>query len=252
VVADLIGPQPADGRLPLVVTPNVDQIVRFSRPENSALLAAARRARYALPDGQPIVWSSRLAGRPLSQRLTGSTLFPLLWNQLIREGAPTVLVAPSDDVAEGLRAEHPAAVTIVPPFFETTDEHTLKGVVEDCVTEVRGVGARHLFVGIGFPKQEKVALGVLQAFEDLDEKAPVVLLVGAALSMHLGLERRAPAWVQRLGVEFLFRFVQEPRRLFRRYFVTDLAFLPIMVREVCAARRSGAVGQVGSNTTSTQ
>ena len=236
--ARIAGNQPVDGRLPLVVTPNVDDLVRLSQPAHAGLLRAEQQARYVLPDGQPIVWTSRLGGTPLTARLPGSSLFPLVWQRLIDAGAPAVVVASSGEVAAALTEEHPGARAVVPPFFDPADRSAVESVVDRCVDAVVDSGARHLFLGIGFPKQQHIALGVLEKFTTKGDEPPLVLLLGGSFNMHLGLVRRAPLWVQRSGLEWFYRFLLEPRRLFRRYFVTDVAFAPMMVREVLRLRRS--------------
>lgn len=233
----LLAPQPDDDRLPLVVTPNVDDLVQLAAPAHAELAAAERRARYVLPDGQPIVLTSKLAGRPLAARLPGSLLFGPLWKKVIEQRRPVVIVASSPSVADGLLAEHPRATAVVPPFFSADDTVQMQAVVDECVEAIDATAAEFVFIGIGFPKQQHIALGVLDHYERLGTTPPLLLLIGGSFNMYLGLVRPAPRWVQRLGVEFLFRFALEPRRLFRRYFITDVKFLPMMVKEIRGIRR---------------
>ena len=121
-VAELVlGPQPDDDRLPFVLTPNVDYMVRLSQPEHAALRERLRRSRYVLPDGQPIVWTSVLRGRPLAARLPGSSLFPPMWRRIVAEGRPTVVVASNEETAERLKAEYPGVGIVVPPFFDADE-----------------------------------------------------------------------------------------------------------------------------------
>jgi len=236
-IARLLAPQPEDDRLPLVSTPNVDDIVQFSAPRNADVWRMVRSARYVIPDGQPLVWTSRLAGEPLTARLTGSSLFPLLWRRLADTGRPTLVITSSDEVAAGLHAEYPAAVTMVAPMFAASDDAAIRAFADRVVEQARSTAAEFVLVGIGSPKQQRIALRCFDEFERLGLTAPVFLLLGASFSMHLGLVARAPAWMQRSGLEWFHRFVREPRRLFRRYFITDVKFLPMMIREVRSVRR---------------
>lgn len=234
----LVSEQPDDGLLPLVVTPNVDDIVQLSSVSHTVLLAAEQRARYVLPDGQPIVWTSRLMGTPLTARLPGSSLFPPLWARLVQDRRRVFLLASSDQVADGLTAEYTDLVSLVPPFFDAEDPTQVRAVIQEAAGLIRRHGPEFVFLGIGFPKQQRVALGLLEELGADDDPHPLFLLLGGSFNMHLDLSRRAPEWIQKLGVEWFYRFLLEPRRLFRRYFLTDTKFLPMMIREVSAARRA--------------
>jgi N-acetylglucosaminyldiphosphoundecaprenol N-acetyl-beta-D-mannosaminyltransferase len=226
-----------DALLPLVVTPNVDYVVRCSKPANADLAAAIRRARLVLPDGQPIVWASRLLGATLESRLAGSGLVPILWGRIVAEARPAMVIASSDRVAALLRAEHPELVTYVPPLFDDGDEASLRHVIESCAALIEEAKPEVVFVGISFPKQLRVALGLIDALRDHQAESPMFLLIGGSFEMYLGVVKRAPEWMQRAGLEWMFRFLQEPRRLVRRYFVDDLRFIPILAAELWTSRR---------------
>jgi len=236
-VAELVlGPQPDDGLLPFVLTPNVDYLVRLSQPEHAELRERLRRSRYVLPDGQPIVWTSLLRGRPLAARLPGSSLFPPLWRRIVAEGRPTVVVASNEETAARLKAELPGVGVVVPPFFDADDPEQLAKVVAECEEQLEIVRPEFVFVGISFPKQQAIALALIDACEARGERPPIMLTLGASFEMYLGLCARAPRIMQRLGLEWFFRFLLEPRRLFKRYFVADLRFAWLVLRELVAAR----------------
>jgi N-acetylglucosaminyldiphosphoundecaprenol N-acetyl-beta-D-mannosaminyltransferase len=228
----ILGPQPDDGRLPFVLTPNVDYLCRLSRPEHAALAERLRRSRYVLPDGQPIVWTSRLRRRPLAARLPGSTLFVPLWQRIVADKRPTVVVASNEETAARLRAEHPDLGVVVPPFFDVDDPEQLAKVVAECEEQLELVQPEFVFVGISFPKQQAIALALIDSCERRGVRPPLMLTLGASFEMYLGLCRRAPRIMQKLGLEWFFRFLLEPRRLFRRYFVDDLRFACLMAREL--------------------
>jgi exopolysaccharide biosynthesis WecB/TagA/CpsF family protein len=234
----ILGPQPVDERLPLVVTPNVDQVVRLARPEYAWLAAVLARARIVLPDGQPIVWVSRLLGRPLAARLPGSALFPLVWQRAVAEHRRTLVIAPSVEVAEGLRRQHAELATFVAPIFDAGDEAAVARVVADCLHHIECAQPELVFIGLGFPKQELLALGIVKTLTEAGRPVPLFLLLGGSFDMHLGRVRRAPAWMQHAGLEWLYRLSREPRRLWRRYLVTDMAFIALVWAELRAARRS--------------
>lgn len=239
VAAHVLGPQPDDDRLPLVLTPNVDYLVRLSERPNQQLNEQLRRSRYVLPDGQPIVWTSQLIGTPLAARLPGSTLFPHVWRGVVEQGRSAVVVASTEETAERLRLEHPGIGVVVPPFFDADDPEQLAAVLADCQDQIDKIQPEFVFIGISFPKQQRIALALAEACVERGERAPLFLTLGASFEMYLGLHRRAPRVMQRLGLEWFFRFMLEPRRLFRRYFVTDARFGVLLAREVLGRGHRG-------------
>jgi N-acetylglucosaminyldiphosphoundecaprenol N-acetyl-beta-D-mannosaminyltransferase len=194
------------------------------------------QARYVLPDGQPIVWTSRFTGEPLAARLPGSTMFPVMWKRVMDNRRPTVVIASNEETATQLRTEYPEAGVIVPPHFDADDQAQIARVAEQCLAVIREKKAEFVFVGISFPKQQRVALVVTELMRVAGESVPLFLLLGGSFEMYLGQVKRAPTWMQRFGLEWLFRFVQEPRRLFKRYFVTDTRFAWLFVRELVRSR----------------
>ena len=109
-------------------------------------------------------------------------------------------------------------------------------VVAECEEQLEIVRPEFVFVGISFPKQQAIALALIDACEARGERPPIMLTLGASFEMYLGLCARAPRMMQRLGLEWFFRFLREPRRLFKRYFVADLRFAWLVLRELVSAR----------------
>jgi N-acetylglucosaminyldiphosphoundecaprenol N-acetyl-beta-D-mannosaminyltransferase len=205
-VERLLASQPHDGREPIVFTPNVDTVVHMWELERSGVAHRLRNARYILPDGQPIVWASRMLGQPLGSRLAG------------------------------LQAEMPSLGVYVPPVFDADDPVAFAAVVRAAAEVLEQTSPEFVFLGISFPKQQLLALALIDHVRRQGGEPPVFLCIGGGLELHVGRHRRAPRWVRRAGGEWFFRFLLEPRRLFYRYFVKDLRFLPIMRLELRAAR----------------
>jgi N-acetylglucosaminyldiphosphoundecaprenol N-acetyl-beta-D-mannosaminyltransferase len=223
-----------DAALPVVVTPNVDYLVRRANAPEAAQ-RVLDKARWCLPDGQPIVWTSRLVGRPLAARLPGSTLVEVLWNDPATRQQPVTVIASSESIGNSVRSSRPDAQVIVAPLF--SGDADVASFVEEHVEAIVEVGPQLVFVAIGFPP----SLVLIDAFLERwppDVATPVFLAVGASFEMLFGVRKRAPQWVQRAGLEWLYRVFQEPRRLFVRYFVHDAAFLPLVLRE-WRQRKSG-------------
>jgi N-acetylglucosaminyldiphosphoundecaprenol N-acetyl-beta-D-mannosaminyltransferase len=228
----LLGPQSeADGE-PVVFTPNVDTVVRLGELEPGGVADRLRHSRYVLPDGQPIVWLSRLLGRPLRGRLAGSDLVPPLWHGIVDEGRRAMVVASSSEVGDALRAELPSLAVYVPPVFDAADPDALREVVRAAADIVDAVDPEFVFLGISYPKQQLLGFELIDHVRRERRRPPVFLMIGGALNMYVGQVPRAPRWIQRIGAEWFFRFVLEPRRLFRRYFIEDARFLHIAGREV--------------------
>lgn len=234
-VERLLAPQAGQRGEPVVFTPNVDTIVRLSELEPSGIADRLRDARYVLPDGQPIVWLSRLLDRPLRARLPGSDLVPPLWRRIVADGRRAMVVASTEDVAATLRAELPSLAVYVPPFFDATDERARADVTRAASEVVDRAAPEFVFLGISYPKQQMLAFDLIDHLRRQGRPLPVLLLIGGSFDMYAGRTRRAPVWVQRMGAEWLFRFLLEPRRLFRRYFIDDLRFVPIAAHELQAS-----------------
>ena len=185
-------------------------------------------ADLVTPDGMPLVWTLRLKGYRHQTRVYGPTLTEKLLPILAAEGIPVGFLGGSPEVLDRLlqqvREKHPA-INIVyaysPPFRQLgADEN------QAMIDHINQSGVRVLFVGLGCPKQE------VWIHENLGRVRAVMLGVGAAFDFLAGTKRQAPAWVQRLGLEWLFRLTQEPRRLWRRYFYTNPRFVFLIIREL--------------------
>lgn len=230
--------------LPVLVTPNVDILVQLRRAVRSVEAEVMRRAQYVLPDGMPIVAASRLLGAPLASRLTGSGLFEMLWPALVAQDRPVLVLTASTAIARRLSFEAPAAAFVTPPLFDVEDAAAVDRVIDDLLREAEAHRPELVLFGIGHPKDPILASRFLERWPLALGRRPLCCCLGGSFAMYAGFKRRAPRWMQQAGLEWFFRFVQEPRRLFRRYFVRDVAFLNIVARALWTGRvrRGGAAG----------
>lgn len=226
----------AEHKLPLVFTPNVDIVVQLERVKSSGLGQRLADAAFVLPDGAPVVWTSRWAGTPLRARLAGSTVFSLLWPRLVEQQRRVFVFCSSEQVKAGLEAEYPNAAVVVAPMIDTSAE-AIEAAGKAVVAGAVEAGAEFCMICIGHPKDPMVALSVIDQWP-ADVPVPITLCLGASAELHLGIKKRAPEWAQRHGLEWLVRFAQEPRRMFTRYFVRDLGFVPLAFQAAMRARRS--------------
>jgi N-acetylglucosaminyldiphosphoundecaprenol N-acetyl-beta-D-mannosaminyltransferase len=204
---------------------NVHSLVTGRR--NAAFLNAIEGADTAAPDGMPVAWLMRQRGAPHQQRIDGPNLMWRYAEQAAIDGTPIYLygATPStlDALVRNMLHAFPGLNIVgryAPPFRPLTPNEENEAV--DAITRS---GARVVFVGLGCPRQE-----IWMA--EITNRIPAVLLgVGAAFDYHAGSLQRAPLWMQRHGLEWLFRLCAEPRRLWRRYFVTNTLFFYYLIRE---------------------
>lgn len=236
VAEDVISREaPEEGRIPLMVTPNVDQVVKLNRAENKALKKRLLKAQWILPDGQPIVAMSKIKfGRNgLETRLTGSDFFPVIWELLKqRPEVPVLFVLPNEELGERFTAERPNTAYYAPPFFDLKDEEAFVEVMDQVKAAQEELGAAYVFIGLGMPKQEHIAIALFDYLSSLSQPLPKTFLLGASFEFYWGVKKRAPKIYQKLGIEFVHRIITEPRRMAKRYLVDDLAIIPIGFREL--------------------
>ena len=219
----------ADRSLHVVVTPNVDYMVQFAENVDDAVSEVVGSARWVLPDGQPIVWASRLLGQPLRARLPGSTLVTELWPRLLADGRRVLVLASTPAIAErAVLDAGPSAAVVAPMLADQDAIDAFAGVLVEAIDQA--APPEYVFVAFGFPRMAQLTHALHRRWPP-DVPRPLYLLVGASFEMLFGFRRRAPQWAQRFGLEWLVRFVQEPRRLFKRYFVRDPQFVVLVARE---------------------
>jgi N-acetylglucosaminyldiphosphoundecaprenol N-acetyl-beta-D-mannosaminyltransferase len=233
VVAELMAPASwtGDGRLSVVATPNVDQLIHLDRSTYPVACRIVAGARYVLPDGQPIVWASRMLGEPLPARLAGSDLVNRLFPRVVAAQRSTLVVASSERVAVHTRSEGGHVDAVVAPSFARAEASVLERFLDDCAARIEEREVSFVFVGVGFPAMYHVIDGIVSRLRPAQDGGPLFLAVGASFEMYYGMVRRAPLWMQESGFEWFFRFLQEPRRMFHRYFVDDTAFAGLFLAE---------------------
>jgi len=194
--------------------------------------AVLNSAGLVVPDGMPLVWMLRWLGARSATRVYGPDLTLAVLKQAEAAGIPIGFYGSTSEVIEhmvrNLRRRFPGVRVVfaeAPPFRPLTPEED-----ERTTSAINAAGVRILFVGLGTPKQDRwmhAHRGRVQA---------VMLGVGAAFDFLAGMKPQAPRWMQRSGLEWLFRLATEPRRLWRRYLRQNPRFAVLAVAQILRAR----------------
>lgn len=215
-----------------MLTPNVDHVCEFQ--ENAEFRDAYRNGFLVVADGMPILWSSKLLGKPIKEKISGSDLVYSLSEYAAQKGYSVFFLGADEGVAqkasEILAEKYPglkvAGVYCPPMGFDKDPERLAESIriVKDAEPDI-------CYVALGAPKQD------LWNYRNHRETGvPVHVGVGISLNFVTGDIRRAPRWVQRISLEWVWRMFQEPRRLMKRYLIRDMYFLPLLWREFWSSR----------------
>lgn len=193
---------------------------------------AIQQADLATPDGAPIAWLLRKKGHPGQRRISGPDLMWACCREAAKRGTAMMLYGGTPSTVrlleQQLRAAFPG-INIVGavshPFRDVSPEEDAASV--DLINQS---GARIVWVGLGCPKQELW-------MEAHHHRINAVMVVGAAFDFHAGVTKRAPLWMQRSGLEWLHRLMQDPRRLASRYLVGNFVFIIAMLPDLLLPRR---------------
>lgn len=237
VIAHLVDRGRATRRHHQVATVNLDFLT--NAVEDPLVRRRLQEATVCLIDGTPPLWAASALGMPLRERVAGSDLVPRLFAEAEPRGWRIHCFGSSDEVAEQLArliaSQHPAASITVDPGPRIAPEGTAPDAVLD---EIRALDPDILLVALGHPKQEHFIatngdrLGV-----------PVMVGIGGTLDMMVGKRDRAPRWMQRIGLEWVYRAAQEPRRLGPRYAHDIRVAVPATARQWVGSRRRQSDGR---------
>jgi N-acetylglucosaminyldiphosphoundecaprenol N-acetyl-beta-D-mannosaminyltransferase len=210
-----------------VVTPNADHVVRFHK--DAAFRRAYQEASLVLADGISVVWGARLLGTPLKEKVSGSDLFPRFAPVAAQRGYRLAFLGgrpgAAQQSAEVLQRRCPGlqVVQVCCPRMGFECDEAENGKI---VQAIRDSGADVLFVGLGSPKQE---LWIHK--HRWEYRVPVSIGIGGTFEFISGQVPRAPRFIQKAGLEWLWRLVAEPRRMYRRYLMEDPEFFRLLWRQ---------------------
>jgi N-acetylglucosaminyldiphosphoundecaprenol N-acetyl-beta-D-mannosaminyltransferase len=213
---DRVGELIATGRPHQHVVINADKVVKANR--DPALARIIARCDLINADGMPVVWASRLLGEPLKERVTGVDLFFELLGRAEQRGWRIYFLGAREEVVSEVvrraRQRHPRLQIAGHRngYWRPDEEQAV-------VDRIALAGPHILFVAINSPKKEEFL-----ARHQKHMQVPFAMGVGGTFDVMAGLTKRAPVWMQRTGLEWFYRFLQEPRRMFRRYFIDGMGF----------------------------
>lgn len=207
----------------------------MSAHDDPATMDALLGATLAVPDGQPLVWALRLLGHTGATRVYGPDLMERWCAHAAKTGTPTYLYGGRSEQAlqlltQRLRERFPGLQIVggfSPPFRPLSDPER-----EQVIAHINDSRAKVVWVGTGQPKQEIWMNGMRSHLD-----APLLVGVGAAFDFHAGIVSQAPCWMQRNGLEWLYRLSREPRRLWRRYASQNPRFIAGFARQYLRERR---------------
>ncbi len=218
----------------LVAALNAGKVSSMRR--SPALRTSLQEADLVIADGVPVVWAAKLLGRAISGRVNGTDLMEATFNGAAEYGIPIYILGARAEVLEkavqALEREIPSLVIagMRHGYFSESDE---EGIVRD----IKASGARILYLAFPSPKKE---LFMARRRESLG--GVVCLGVGGSIDVIAGVTKRAPVLLQRVGLEWFYRLIQEPRRMWRRYLVGNLDFVWITFREFLREWKQRASG----------
>ena len=208
----------ASGKKSYVVAINTDVVIKIEH--DPYLKKITDEADMVLVDGQPLVWISNWIKKPIKAKVSGSDLVPKLCEVATEKGYSIFIIGGADGVAEkakdNLEKKHhgiKVVGTYAPPFGFEKDQIELEKI-RSMISEAN---PDLLITCFGCPKQEKF---IYENYQNYDAK--ISICAGATVDFLAGNVKRAPKWVSDHGLEWFWRFIEEPKRMFKRYFVDDL------------------------------
>lgn len=207
-----------------VITPNVDQIVRMEWDEYFRKIC--QECELLLVDGHPLLWTARLYKQPFKEKICGSDLVPELCDMAAKKGYSVFLLGAAPGVAmkaaNNLLKVNPklkVAGVYSPPLGFEKDEKEIENI-NKILYESK---ADMLFVGMGVPKQD------IFIYENMHKyQIPMSFSIGGTIDFIAGEQKRAPKWIRKIGFEWLYRLLKDPKRMFKRYIIDDRKFLRLI------------------------
>ncbi|RUT01896.1 acetyl-mannosamine transferase [Dulcicalothrix desertica PCC 7102] len=213
----------------VVFTPNVDHLVKLQ--ENQEFYSVYQEADYIVCDSQILMYISRFLGTPIQEKISGSDLFPAFYMYYRNNHAIKIFLLggfqeTANQAKEKINSKAGRNIiidTYSPPFGFENDEQECQKIIE----LINHSSATVLAIGVGAPKQE---LWIHKNKHQLTN-VKIFLAIGATINFETGNVKRSPRWMSKIGLEWLYRLISEPHRLWKRYLVDDLPFFWLVLKQ---------------------
>lgn len=213
----------------VVFTPNIDHIMKLQKDRNFHHIY--HQADYRVCDSQLLLLASRFLGQPIKEKISGSDLFPAFYRYYQHdEDIKIFLLGGAEGAAAKARQNINAKVgreiiidSYCPAFGFEKDEAECAKIVQ----LINDSGATVLAVGVGAPKQEKW----INKYKSQFPKINIFFAIGATIEFEADYRDRAPKWVSKAGLEWFYRLIQEPKRLWKRYLLEDIPFFFLILKQ---------------------
>lgn len=213
----------------VLITPNVDHLIKLQKDRE--LYDIYQKTEWVICDSKVVQLGLKFLGRPVKEVIPGSSFFPAYYNYHAQnEDIKIYLLGAAEGVAKKASAQINEKVgrDIIVDF--NSPSYGFERNEEECVAIVERIkksGATVLVVGVGAPKQEKWIF----KYKDQMPGIKVFMALGATIDFEAGTLKRAPKWMQKISMEWLYRMCKEPGRLWKRYMVDDLPFFSLIFKE---------------------
>ncbi|NRB08275.1 MAG: WecB/TagA/CpsF family glycosyltransferase [Richelia sp.] len=213
----------------IVFTPNVDHIMKLQKDD--AFLQAYSISDYNICDSQILIYASRFLGTPIQEKIAGSDFFPAFCKfhrdnneiKIFLLGSAPGVAYRAQNIINKTISRNIIVSSYAPPFgFEKDDKECQK-----IIDIIENSGANVLVVGVGAPKQEKW----IYRYKDQLPSIQIFMGLGATIDFESGKIKRSPKWMSQVGLEWLYRLLSEPQRLWKRYLLDDIPFLGLVLRQ---------------------
>ncbi|MGI8502234.1 MAG: WecB/TagA/CpsF family glycosyltransferase [Hassallia sp.] len=213
----------------VVFTPNVDHLIKLEKdPE---FLQAYSISDYNLCDSKILIYASRFLGTPIKEKISGSDIFPAFYNyhnkneeiKIFLLGAGKGVAFTAQNKINKKIGRNMVIATYSPPFGFEHDLEECQNIID----MINNSGATVLVIGVGAPKQEKW----IYKYKDSLPFIKIFMALGATIDFEADNVKRAPKWMSEVGLEWLFRLLSEPKRLWKRYLVDDVVFFLLLLKQ---------------------
>ena len=213
----------------VVFTPNVDHLIKLQNDRD--FYEAYNKSNYRVCDSQILMYASKFLGTPLKEKISGSDLFPAFYKyhknsdniKIFLLGAAVGIAKQAQEKINEKTGREIVVEALSPSFgFEKNEEEC-----ETIIEAINQSGATVLAIGVGAPKQEKW----LVKYKSKLTHVKIFLAIGATIDFEAGCKARSPKWMSEVGIEWLYRLLSEPRRLWKRYLIEGLPFFRLILEQ---------------------